>query len=68
MGTRQEELDRIDREKLLLDKQDELESELKDLRREVLILRKGQELSVYGEEVEENEDVEGIPDQEVEDD
>ena len=65
--TRQEELDRIAREKLLLDKQDELESELKDLRREVLILRKGQELSVYGEEVEENEDVEGIPDKEVED-
>ena len=68
MGTRQEELDRIAREKLVLTNQDKLKDEVKDLRREVLILRKGQELDVYGEEVEENEDVEGIPDKEVEDD
>ena len=68
MGTRQEELDRIKREKELLTKQDDLLARLKDVEREILILRKGQELFVYDEEVEENEDVEGIPDKEVDDD
>jgi len=68
MGTRQEELDQIQREKDILANQDKLKDELKDLRREVLILRKGKEVFDWEDEVEENEDVDGIPVKRVEDD
>ena len=64
--TRQEQLDEIERQKLILENQNKTMDELKDLRREVLILRKGQELFVYEDEVEGHEDVEDIPDKVVE--
>ena len=51
----------------MLTNQDKLEDEMKDLRREVLILRKGKEVFDWEDEVEEHEDVEGIPDKAVED-
>lgn len=67
MGTRQEELDQFDRERQIITNQETILNALADVKREILLVRKGQEVGIYGEEVEDMEDVDGVPDKEVED-
>ena len=68
MGTRKEELLEIERQKTIIENQEKLASELKDIGRELLIQRKANEAFVYGEEAEDNEDVDldEVPLKEVE--
>jgi len=66
MGTRQEELDQIQREKDVLSKQENIMSEIRNLQRQIMILRKGFETAGWGEAVEEMDDVEleDVPEEE----
>lgn len=57
MGTRQEQLDQIVREKEALVKQVEIMERLDKLEQELKLTRKGNEAFVYGEEVEESDEV-----------
>ena len=57
MGTRQEELDRIEREKLIISNQNGIKGRLDNVERELQITRKGHEAASWGEEVEDMEDV-----------
>ena len=63
MGTRQEELDAIGRNKKILKKLESLEEggyvgdKLSDIKRELLLTRKGNEAFVYGEEVEDSDEI-----------
>lgn len=70
MGTRNEYLLELARLKSIMDNQDKIMEELKDVRREQILLRKGHEAFDWEAEVEDNEDVDldDVPHNSVEDD